>query len=87
MNALMRPALYQAKHRVVNLSRPAADGPRVDVVGPICESTDVLARQVALPADTAEGDVLLIDTAGAYGQVMANHYNLRALPREVIFDD
>lgn len=87
MNALMRPALYQATHRVANLSRlDAAEGPRVDVVGPICESTDVLARQVALPADTAEGDVLLIDTAGAYGHVMANHYNLRALPREVIFD-
>ncbi|GAB2997739.1 aspartate kinase [Arenimonas maotaiensis] len=87
MNALMRPALYQAKHRIVNLSRIGdADGPRVDVVGPICESTDVLARQVTLPADTAEGDVLLIDTAGAYGFVMANHYNLRDLPREVIFD-
>ncbi|MFM6989018.1 MAG: bifunctional aspartate kinase/diaminopimelate decarboxylase, partial [Arenimonas sp.] len=45
MNALMRPALYQAKHRIVNLSRTgAADGPLVDVVGPTCEATDVLAR-------------------------------------------
>lgn len=87
MNALMRPALYQSRHRMVNLSRPDATVfNRVDVVGPICESTDVLARGIDLPADTAEGDVVLIDTAGAYGFVMANQYNKRDLPREVILD-
>jgi len=87
MNALMRPALYQSKHRMVNLSQaPDASMQRMDVVGPICESTDVLAQAIALPQTTAEGDVLLIDTAGAYGYVMANQYNQRALPREVIID-
>ena len=87
MNALMRPALYESKHRMVNLSR--VDQPcslKVDVVGPICESTDVLARRVLLPAQSREGDVILIDTAGAYGFVMANQYNKRALPREEILD-
>ncbi|MFN5703075.1 MAG: bifunctional aspartate kinase/diaminopimelate decarboxylase, partial [Gammaproteobacteria bacterium] len=85
MNALMRPALYQSKHRMANLSQaPDAPTQRVDVVGPICESTDVLAHAITLPKATAEGDVLLIDTAGAYGYVMANPYNQRALPREVI---
>jgi diaminopimelate decarboxylase/aspartate kinase len=87
MNALMRPALYQSKHRMANLSRaPEAPTQRVDVVGPICESTDVLAHAIFLPLATAEGDVVLIDTAGAYGYVMANQYNQRALPREVILD-
>jgi len=86
MNALMRPALYQSKHRIVNLSRPMQNLQRVDVVGPICESTDVLAHGIGLPEDSAENDVILIDTAGAYGYVMANQYNQRALPREVIFD-
>jgi bifunctional diaminopimelate decarboxylase / aspartate kinase len=87
MNALMRPALYQSRHRMVNLSRPDATAlKRVDVVGPICESTDVLARGIDLPADTAEGDIVLIDTAGAYGFVMANQYNKRDLPRAVILD-
>ena len=87
MNALMRPALYQSKHRLVNLSRIAdSDVRRVDVVGPICESTDVLAHHIPLPESTAEGDVILIDTAGAYGFVMANTYNKRDLPREVILD-
>jgi len=86
MNALMRPALYQSKHRFVNLSRPMQNLQRVDVVGPICESTDVLAQGIGLPQDSAEDDVILIDTAGAYGFVMANQYNQRALPREVIFD-
>lgn len=87
MNALMRPALYQSKHRMVNLSRlEDQQNRRVDVVGPICESTDVLARGIMLPQSTAEGDTVLIDTAGAYGFVMANQYNQRELPREVILD-
>ncbi len=87
MNALMRPALYEAKHRIVNISRVAETvNKRFDVVGPICESTDVLARHILLPEATQENDVMLIDTAGAYGFVMANTYNQRALPREVILD-
>jgi diaminopimelate decarboxylase/aspartate kinase len=77
MNSLVRPALYGAEHRVVNLSRldePAAC--RATVVGPICESGDRFG-EFDLPR-CAEGDVLLVADTGAYGRVMASHYNLRA---------
>jgi diaminopimelate decarboxylase/aspartate kinase len=79
MNSLIRPALYGAHHDIVNLSRLDAVGPlrEFDVVGPICETGDVLGHARLLPADTAEGDVLLVATAGAYGAAMASHYNLR----------
>ncbi|WP_132999168.1 bifunctional aspartate kinase/diaminopimelate decarboxylase [Luteimonas arsenica] len=85
MNALMRPTLYEAWHDIHNLSR-ADDGDvePFDVVGPICESGDVLGHQRPLPRDTAPGDVLLVADAGAYGMVMANTYNLRALPDESV---
>ena len=87
MNALMRPALYGAWHEIVNLSRiDAAPGGPAEVVGPICESSDVLGKRRPLPEATAEGDVVLIATAGAYGFVMANQYNRRPLPREVLLD-
>ncbi|MFE0501744.1 bifunctional aspartate kinase/diaminopimelate decarboxylase [Lysobacter soli] len=81
MNALMRPAMYEAYHGIFNLSRDG-DPAVFDVVGPICESSDVIGRGRALPADTAEGDVILVADAGAYGMAMANTYNLRALPAE-----
>ncbi|WP_295361684.1 bifunctional aspartate kinase/diaminopimelate decarboxylase [Arenimonas sp.] len=88
MNALMRPALYGAWHEIVNLSRlDDAPGAPCDVVGPVCESSDVLGRQRRLPDATAEGDILLVGHAGAYGAVMANRYNLRALPQEDVLDD
>lgn len=77
MNSLIRPALYDAHHEIVNLTRwsePASV--RYDVVGPICESADVLAKNRFLPK-THEGDVLLILTAGAYGRAMSSRYNLR----------
>ena len=87
MNSLMRPALYNAWHEIVNLSRLAdADGRPAEIVGPICESSDVLGKRRALPDATAEGDVALIATAGAYGFVMANRYNLRVLPAEEVLD-
>jgi len=87
MNALMRPALYEAFHAVHNLSRPD-DQPQslFDIVGPICESSDVLGQQRSLPAATQEGDVILVADAGAYGMAMANNYNLRALPAEDVLD-
>ena len=59
----------------------------MDVVGPVCESGDVLGRQRRLPDATAEGDVLLVAHAGAYAASMANRYNLRALPPEDVIDD
>ena len=87
MNALLRPALYGAFHRIVNLSRLDDEETDVfDVVGPICESGDVLGRRRHLPRATSEGDVLLIADAGAYGAVMANTYNARALPDEDILE-
>jgi diaminopimelate decarboxylase/aspartate kinase len=88
MHTLLRPALYGAFHHVVNLSRiDDADVAAFDVVGPICESGDVLARRRKLPAGTTEGDVLLIADAGAYGAVMASNYNLRGLPYECVLDE
>jgi diaminopimelate decarboxylase/aspartate kinase len=88
MNALLRPALYNAWHEIVNLSRlDDAPGAPAEVVGPICETGDVLGRRRPLPAATAAGDILLIANAGAYGFAMANRYNLRALPQEDVIDD
>ncbi|TNJ33666.1 bifunctional aspartate kinase/diaminopimelate decarboxylase [Arenimonas terrae] len=88
MNALMRPALYNAWHEIVNLTRlDDPPGEPAEVVGPVCESSDVLGRQRRLPDATAEGDVLLVGHAGAYGAVMANRYNLRELPQEDVIDD
>jgi len=85
MNALLRPALYDAWHDIHNLSRRDADGLRdFDVVGPICESSDVFGHRVKLPVATAAGDVMLIADAGAYGFSMASAYNLRDLPGEDI---
>ena len=87
MNVLLRPALYNAWHEIVNLSRlDEPDAVLADVVGPVCESGDVLGRRRRLPP-TVEGDVLLVATAGAYGAAMASTYNLRSLPGEVVFDD
>ena len=87
MNSLLRPALYGAHHDIVNLSRlDAPDTGRAQIVGPICESGDRLGIDRAFP-DTEEGDVVLIDVAGAYGRVMASHYNLREPAREVVLAD
>jgi diaminopimelate decarboxylase/aspartate kinase len=84
MNSLIRPALYEAWHEIVNLSRldePATD--LVQIVGPICESGDVLGANRRLPA-CREGDVLLIAQAGAYGHVMGSRYNLREPAAEIV---
>ena len=87
MNVLLRPALYNARHEIVNLSRLEEPADQVfDIVGPICETGDVLGRRRHLPV-THEGDVLLVATAGAYGAVMASSYNLRSLPLEGVLDD
>lgn len=86
MNSLIRPALYGAWHEIVNLTRAgeAADV-SVTVVGPICESGDVLGSERAMPAPR-EGDVLLIANAGAYGRAMSSSYNLRAPADELLID-
>jgi bifunctional diaminopimelate decarboxylase / aspartate kinase len=82
MNSLIRPALYGAWHEISPLSRLGSPAEIVaDVVGPICESGDVIGRARPLPA-TEEGDVLLVATAGAYGRSMSSSYNLRPPARE-----
>ena len=77
MNSLIRPALYGAFHEIANLSRLGEPATlRADVVGPICETGDVLGHGRMLPP-TREGDILLVATAGAYGRAMSSSYNLR----------
>jgi diaminopimelate decarboxylase/aspartate kinase len=84
MNSLIRPALYGAHHDIRNLTRLAEPmSHRVNVVGPICESADQLGADRWLP-NTAEGDVLLIATCGAYGYSMSSNYNRRPAAREFI---
>ena len=74
-----------AWHGIHNLSRLGQDGPweSADVVGPICETGDVLGHDRAL-VSPMEGDVLVVETAGAYGASMASNYNLRGSPREAL---
>lgn len=84
MNSLIRPALYGAYHEISSLTR--ADEPAtelVNVVGPICESADVLGHDRMLPP-TREGDVLVVANAGAYAHSMSSHYNLRDPAVELI---
>ena len=83
MNSLIRPALYDAWHEIVNLTRLGDPADTLcTVVGPICESGDVLGSNRRLP-EPREGDVLLIAQAGAYGRAMASRYNLREPATEV----
>lgn len=86
MTDLIRPALYGALHRIVNLSHPDAQAETYDVVGPICESSDVFAKGYRLPA-LQRGDLVALQTAGAYGQIMASGYNCRPLPPAVTSED
>jgi bifunctional diaminopimelate decarboxylase / aspartate kinase len=84
MNSLIRPALYGAWHEIVNLSRLGEPGDHVyNVVGPICETGDLLGLDRLLP-ECREGDIMLIANAGAYGAVMASRYNLREPAEEVV---
>ena len=78
MTELVRPAMYHAYHRVENIS---SDGPETlyDVVGPVCESSDVFAREEAL-SECSRGDFIAIRSAGAYGEAMASQYNCHRLP-------
>lgn len=84
-NDLIRPALYQAYHKIENLS---SDEPieEYDVVGPICESSDVFGKQVPLNR-CHRGDIIAIRSAGAYGEIMASVYNCRPLPKGYIKEE
>ena len=80
MNDLVRPALYQAYHEIENITSVATEHDVYDIVGPICESSDVFAKERSLP-QTKRGDILAIHSAGAYGEAMAFGYNCRELPK------
>ncbi len=86
MNDLLRPALYDARHRVVAVAPdPSAELRRYDVVGPVCESADVITRGRELALN--EGDLVAVLTAGAYGFSMSGNYNSRPRPAEVLIGD
>ncbi len=85
MNDLVRPSLYGAYHEIVPVSRGARATEVVDVVGPICETSDFFARNRKLPL-VNEGDLLAILDVGAYGSVLASNYNTRGRPAEVLVD-
>jgi diaminopimelate decarboxylase len=85
MHHLLRPALYQAAHRVRPLRAAPLAGP-TEVVGPICESTDVLATDADLP-DLAPGDLVAILDTGAYGMTMASNYNGQPRPPEIVVSE
>ena len=82
---LIRPALYQAYHKIENITSEAPTD-TYDVVGPICESTDVFAKQIDIN-EANRGDLLAIRSAGAYGEIMASQYNCRQLPKGYTSDE
>jgi len=82
---LIRPALYQAYHRIENLSSELPEE-EYDVVGPICESSDTFAKEYFMNG-TKRGDLIALRSAGAYGEIMASQYNLRKLPKAYTSDD
>ena len=85
MTDLIRPALYHAYHKIENISSDEQPEP-YDVVGPICESSDVFAKQAELNK-CHRGDLLAIRSAGAYGEIMASQYNCRRLPAAYTSDE
>lgn len=89
MTELIRPALYSAHHRIENLTAEADRQPRptglYSIAGPICESSDVFARDIEFP-ESRRGDVLSIRSTGAYGSIMASNYNMRPIAPSLFSD-
>jgi len=87
MTELIRPALYQSSHKIENLTKmDQSSMKKYDVVGPICESSDCFGKAIQLP-ETERGDIIVIRTAGAYGEVMSSSYNLRDKAKAVYSDE
>jgi diaminopimelate decarboxylase len=86
MTELLRPALYGAFHKIQNLTKgnEIINKEFYDVVGPVCESSDCFGKRISLPL-SERGDLIAIRSSGAYGEVMANNYNLRELNEAVYF--
>ena len=85
MTDLIRPALYNAHHRIENISSPNGERHHYDIVGPICESSDCFGKDELLPA-IRRGDFLALRSAGAYGEIMASQYNCRQLPSSYFYE-
>ena len=85
MTDLIRPALYDAYHRIENITSTTAEE-TYDVVGPICESSDVFAKDYVMNG-TKRGDIIVMRSAGAYGEIMASGYNCRPLPKGYVTED
>ena len=86
MTELLRPAMYGAYHRIEPVTASHQPLRRYEIVGPVCESSDVVGRDRELP-QLSVGDLVAIRDAGAYGSAMASNYNRRPLPPEVLVDD
>lgn len=82
MTDLVRPAMYGSYHQTDNLTRPDGEPQVYDIVGPICESSDVFHTNLTFPF-TQRGDLLAFRSAGAYGEIMASQYNCRTLPGSI----
>ena len=85
MTEMMRTALYQAQHKILSFSG-SSETATYDVVGPICESTDAFGRKIQLPK-SKRGDLIALLSAGAYGETMANRYNMRNEVQAVYSDE
>lgn len=86
MTELIRPALYNAYHKIENISNHLGEEKvKYDVVGPICESSDTFGKSIELPK-TQRGDYISIRSAGAYGEVIVSNYNLRNFPKSIFID-
>jgi diaminopimelate decarboxylase len=85
MNDLIRPSLYKAYHEIVPVNQVLSKSESVDIVGPVCESGDFLARDREMPV-TKEGDLLAVLDAGAYGMSLASNYNTRPRAAEILVD-
>jgi diaminopimelate decarboxylase len=86
MTELMRPALYNAFHRIESVRPRSGSDRQYEIVGPVCESSDVVGRDRTLPP-LEVGDLVAIRDTGAYGSAMASNYNRRPFPAEVMVDD
>ncbi len=84
MNDLMRPSLYGAFHKIINLSPTDSDKKYYDIVGPVCETGDFIGKDRNL--SLAEGNLLAVVDVGAYGMSMSSNYNSRVRPVELLVD-
>lgn len=87
MNDFMRPALYQSYHTIHSAQKRTGKTEKIDLVGPVCESSDCFAKNRVMPQGIEEGELIVIRDVGAYGMSMANGYNGRPLPPEIWVDD